>query len=87
MPQRIEIDVTTGAITVLDLTPDEIAYAQQATADEAVRIANQPPDPVAVLTQQVADLQAALVAKNVIAPADIAAAQASLGAQSVKVGS
>jgi hypothetical protein len=57
---RIEIDVITGERKVIQLTAEEVAYAQaqyaQWEADEAKRKAELP----TVIAQQIADLQAQL---------------------------
>ena len=68
------------------IVPDQHTYADGAFIAPPVVV--QPdaiPDPVAVLTQQVADLTAALVAKGTIAQEDISAEAVQLGAaQQVK---
>lgn len=65
MPTRIEFNVMTGVSTVIELTPEEIAAAQAATA--AFVQVSLPLDPVQIL-------QDALISRGVLVQADITAA-------------
>ncbi len=69
-----------------DIMPDSHTYADgQFVAPVVIDQPEAQPDPIAALTQQVADLTAALVAKGTIAQADISGEAVQLGAaQQVK---
>lgn len=74
--QRIEVDVQSGAVKVIDLTPDEVAAALAATAaEQAALAALPPPDPVVTQSQ----LKAALMAVG-NTPAQVQAAIAAVQA-------
>jgi hypothetical protein len=67
------------------IAPDSYTYADgQFVAPVVIDQPEAQPDPIAALTQQVADLTAALVAKGVVAQADITAEAVQLSAQQVK---
>ena len=83
-PQTDAID---GAGNMVKARPTKAIDDQDPAllAAAAARDAAPPADPIAALTQQVADLTAALVAKSVVAQADISAEAVQLGAaQQVK---
>jgi hypothetical protein len=82
---RTNYDFNIGQFVVIYWTDEEIAAQPAIDAAVAAEIAARPPDPIAVLTQQVQDLQTALLTKQVIQTADLSAAAVSLEAQPVKM--
>jgi len=78
MPQRIEVNVSTGEQTVIDLTPEEIADAEARTAQELAGREAKAPSPDEVF-------KAAVTKKLGLTDADLTQAAVTITASAVQL--